>query len=428
MSTDAVDEADDVDMPAEEAEVVVTGPLRKKAKLQTETPTDAPKPEQEKPKSKGKEAKEKAKKETATPKGKGKEAKAQAKETANPMGKGKEAKAQAKKSAATAKAKANAKAQAKKSAAPKPEQEQGAAGAEKPTERHSAEAKANKAAYSALSYQLSKKNPQKAAEYKALSFGQKQVWLQKFKLDPALAWLEAETTTAVGTDENNMTNIEWITVDQLGGPLYLNNMTHAETIMKSGLLETRPHELKPLADIGIQQLKWSKNWKTLSDFTRELTKVKATGKMNEEDYSKVRDAMLNGSGQPKPTPTPQKDKTPEAKQAEEARRAKTKLLQAAQSAITKHAGFISEAIMQPIYKKLASRPWGASAIPEIKAKVADIDVAIKSLHQQWSDDTLKVKTNPKDSIGKDLADKIKALEKLWSCLDASYISDAKNMK
>ena len=67
--------------------------------------------------------------------------------------------------------------------------------------------------------------------------------------------------------------------------MYLNNMEHAHALVDSGMLTTRLHELSALAGMGVAQVEWSRAWKTMEDFARERTSVKATGELSSENYT-----------------------------------------------------------------------------------------------------------------------------------------------
>ncbi|CAK0886785.1 unnamed protein product, partial [Prorocentrum cordatum] len=56
---------------------------------------------------------------------------------------------------------------------------------------------------------------------------EKPSWLLKFMLDPTTGGVSATSVTTVGKDEINEDVTQWLTKQQLGGPLYLNCPQHA---------------------------------------------------------------------------------------------------------------------------------------------------------------------------------------------------------
>ena len=103
-------------------------------------------------------------------------------------------------------------------------------------------------------------------------------------------------------------------------------------------------------------------------------------------------------------------------------------MQTAQNAITSYTGKISDAHLDPIYEKLAARPWGAAAKSDIERQVLEIAAAVKDLHTLWSSEALRLKTAPHEFDDAELERKTKAVEHLWVALDAQYIADINGMK
>ena len=161
-------------------------------------------------------------------------------------------------------------------------------------EQRSTESAENNNLYQKMGYHLKKTRPAKFDEFKQLDWAQKRVWASKFRLGPTMAWLEATTATETGVKDANESLIEWLTVDQIGGPMYLNNMQHARIVFDSGALPKKPHEFDLLAQAGVEVVRWSRNWKTLSDWRQDSTQLRATGEMDEDTYTHVQDSTLQG--------------------------------------------------------------------------------------------------------------------------------------
>ena len=151
-------------------------------------------------------------------------------------------------------------------------------------DRHSEVGKDNKKVYSKLNYRL-KNNPEAQETFRKLDYKSKQQWLEKFKLDPSMAWLEAEQETSVGAEEKNSNEVLSLTLEQLASPNYLNSEVHAKAVFEA--MPKKPHEVKALADIGVEVVEWNRAWKTVSDWHREQVKVRAIGELDEDTYKEA---------------------------------------------------------------------------------------------------------------------------------------------
>ena len=89
--------------------------------------------------------------------------------------------------------------------------------------------------------------------YKTLTTKQKDEWLLQFVLDPQLCSLKGFNTNTAYKDDRNEDKEMWVTEDQLAGPQFLNNATHAALVCKSGELDSKDHHWKALADAGVKE-------------------------------------------------------------------------------------------------------------------------------------------------------------------------------
>ena len=91
-------------------------------------------------------------------------------------------------------------------------------------------------------------------KFKELDLKGKQQWVEKFKLGPAMAWLEAMEATGVGKEDKTSSQVEWLTCEQLGGPMYLNSATHAKALFDAQVLPMKLHAIPFLARCFFQNL------------------------------------------------------------------------------------------------------------------------------------------------------------------------------
>ena len=294
------------------------------------------------------------------------------------------------------------------------------------TERHTEEAKANKNLYSKMNYKL-KADPEALDRFKKLDFNGKRQWLDKFKLDPSMAWLEAEQETSVGAEERNSQRVDPLTLEQLAGPNYLNSEVHAKAVFAA--MPKRLSEIKALADIGVEVIEWKRSWKTVSDWQRDQAKIRATGQLEQDAYKEAQDMMLKPTKAVAKTKASPKELTAEDKEKKDMIKLNQKTLVASQQCVTKFGKLTDECHMKAIYDKVASRPWGQEAKCHIETKVMAIKETMGELQTLWCEGVLQQKMNPEGLCGREaMNEKMKDLEFQWMQLDNSYLADIKAMK
>ena len=145
-------------------------------------------------------------------------------------------------------------------------------------------------AMTAMRNALEGSNDKKFREYKNLEGNEaKHEWLADYIIDPAQGgaigrnWTE-RTNSRVQQEED-----EWLTLAQIGGPLHLNDMKHAELAVQD--CESRPHRKPKLAAAGVLEYHWTED-KTVR--TKGLTSgvsVATSSEMTAEQYSDVKEHM-----------------------------------------------------------------------------------------------------------------------------------------
>ena len=84
-------------------------------------------------------------------------------------------------------------------------------------------------------------------------------YLAQFVLDPAVARTNGfNKSTAFDVRADDATSA-WVTREELGGPRFLASMTNADILISSGSLESRPHDIKALAERGVLQHWWTEH-------------------------------------------------------------------------------------------------------------------------------------------------------------------------
>ena len=310
---------------------------------------------------------------------------------------------------------------------------QGASSSASSNDRHSNLAKRHKKEYAKLNYRLKASGNSRAQEkWKQMNYASKQAWLDKFQMDPSMAWLEAETEMQTGSIRRTEGKVEPLTQAQLGGPLYLNSYEHARVIFESDLCKHLiiDHPCSALSAIGVKCIEWSTTWKSAADFFQDIAKVKATGSMGVDSYNKVREGMQTTDldhGEPKKSPAKPKEMSKAQNQQKQERLEKQKTLAAAQTTVLKLTTTLSPSTLDPLIGRLGSRPWGAAVTPKITSLVEETKAIVRELHHKWSDGCLELKNNPGFDTS-EIIEMTKQAQTKYNELDSTYLCDLRALK
>lgn len=137
-------------------------------------------------------------------------------------------------------------------------------------------------------------------------------------------------TCSVGSVRRTEGKRELLTQEQLGGPNYLNSELHAKLIFEWGKANLQDHPHPVLADADVKVIEWDTTWKSATDFFEDMTKVRATGALDPEDFEKIQSAMASSTHDdttPKvKTKSAPRDLTPEERELKERKAQKQKAL------------------------------------------------------------------------------------------------------
>lgn len=304
---------------------------------------------------------------------------------------------------------------------------------QKGIDRHSEESKANKKLYSSLNYKLKTMaedgNPQPLMDFRNGNDKVKQSWVSKFKVDPKMAWLEGCSTTEVGAITSNKGDQRLLTPEQLGGPQWLNSPQHVQWLIEADALPTQPHEIPALAAKGVVQVVWNTKWKTVEDYFKDSTSIKARGEMTKEDYEKVQMAMSAHNESPGVAgKTSKKNMSPEEKKKRDEKTDKQKTLTLAQSSIKKVKDKIAATTIDPLLAKLSTRSWGKAPVEGIQQSIQEINTIIGEVHTLWCDHTLYLKTDDTKFDAEIVKAATKRLNDVYDMLDEKFLADARALK
>ena len=150
--------------------------------------------------------------------------------------------------------------------------------------------KARKDAFMALQNGLRAKAPDELGKYKMVT-GQdeKRQWLARFMLDPSCAGLKGRNTFAKETEDVEGVDFVWITKDTMAGPSYLNNAVTADLACAD--CASRPYSRsESAASAGVLEYKYYFERGSHKRRSLEKTEVSAEADVNDEDYTKIREA------------------------------------------------------------------------------------------------------------------------------------------
>ena len=115
--------------------------------------------------------------------------------------------------------------------------------------------KDRKNAFSALNVYLKQNHPDKYAEYvELLRDEERRTWMASYILDPKSGGSSAVNVTSRSIEHARSRTTVWLTIEELGGPKYLNSMSNAKLMAKD--LLSRPHESPSLATEGVLQYRY----------------------------------------------------------------------------------------------------------------------------------------------------------------------------
>jgi len=190
------------------------------------------------------------------------------------------------------------------------------------------------------------------------------------------------------------------------------------------------HPAPALRAAGVKCIEWNTTWKSASDFFQDLAKIKATGSVDAENFSKIKEAMEGPMGnvaEPKQPKQPPKELSEEQKRMKQEKAEKQKALAAAQQVVQKLTTSVAPTTLDPLMARLDARPWGSTMKPEILKLVGLVKDMVADLHKSWSDGSLEIKKDPSFDISPIVAKTQDAQEK-YNELDQIYLGDLRALK
>ena len=219
-------------------------------------------------------------------------------------------------------------------------------------------------------------------------------FLASYLIDPENASASCTNTTEKVTSNIDEKKGVWVTEDEYGGPMWLNNPAHAKIAVKG--CQDRPHENPLLAAVGVKQYKVFKKTEVTSTGTIDKAKVKLDAAMTAEQYAETAQHMraslasssAGGSadgapnGKRRKTAT-QEPPTAQQKERKEAKEKYDKAVKSMKSTVDRVRKELNDVTL--IQKKLEAKSWGAGATDFLKSEAAAQQATIEDLFDAYGE-------------------------------------------
>jgi len=128
-------------------------------------------------------------------------------------------------------------------------------------------------------------------QYKALkSDAERRKWIHQYVMDPEFGTLTGWNDTRVFAKTTSVDEEEWKTQEQIEH--MLQSKQHAQTIIDSNELESRPHEQCSLARLGVLQYRWISSKVQRAHGQEESAGLRCKADLKASEFTKVKSDML----------------------------------------------------------------------------------------------------------------------------------------
>ena len=124
-------------------------------------------------------------------------------------------------------------------------------------------------------------------------------YMAQFVLDPSIAKTNGFNRDFAFDQAIVKETQTWWTREQLGGPTGLNNLEHADILIASGSLPSKPHEVPALAEAGIVQYHWRVSSVEKQTGHRSEAGTTAKSELKEHEYTEAKNHIPKSFGDPK---------------------------------------------------------------------------------------------------------------------------------
>eukprot|EP00974_Lingulodinium_polyedra_P115236 11154456-Lingulodinium_polyedra.AAC.1 len=218
-----------------------------------------------------------------------------------------------------------------------------------------------------------------------------------FVMDPKVCACEGLNSTRNKDTQRKRGTFQWLTLDQLAGPKWLNNRVHAEIAIKS--LEEREHENPDLAKEGIKQYKYIEKTEVHDKVNERISEVSQKSELTAQEFEQVeKDMDQNDLEKPPPKKRRQgkepKIETPEQKALKTATNARTSALRKLKAELDRANSEVRSC--EDLVGKMVGLGYPDSMMMWFSKKVEDFKTLHHDHHAKYIDDMSFIPSSPWD--------------------------------
>ncbi|CAK0820370.1 unnamed protein product [Prorocentrum cordatum] len=265
-------------------------------------------------------------------------------------------------------------------------------------------------AFSSLNTALNTRFQDKAVLFKNLQDdNDKREYLASFMIDPKSGGTMTNKSSRE-VIEKTTKKVLWVTLEQYGGPLFLNSMEHAKIALEGE--PSRPHENKKLADTGAQQFRVEVTEEVFEKVLEESAELAKQVELSAEEFEPVanvlKDKDLSGPSSADGSTKPPMKRRRQSRRATPAatepdppagpdlatkasQESLAKELSELKKFYDKSKKELGEAKL--IEQKLASKAWGGAATDYLKEAVDKMRTEMGQAFNFWAETKGKTHAN-----------------------------------
>ena len=215
------------------------------------------------------------------------------------------------------------------------------------------------------------------AQHAKLSRDEKRRWLLQWVIDPETCSREGFNRSVAYNSDENISDAQWITNEQLAGPHYLNSLAHAEIITAAGDLEEQPSRYPSLASKGIKEYRVATEILRSLQGAKSESGVSASSELKSSEYVEAKASIDNGFGKPAARRATKQEKPAEgplAKEVKDTLAKRSSLLRQMKRAIDAYDTQM-DCVRDVQIPKLGGKGFPDAMLAFYREKLADLEMA-----------------------------------------------------
>lgn len=267
-------------------------------------------------------------------------------------------------------------------------------------------------------------------QYKALAKDdERRAWLAQYILDPAFATCEGFNRTTAFTKQEQRDDEQWVTLEMLKGPSFLNSEEHARIAIKD--LDSRPHELAALAEEGVKQYKFS--WSVLrrSSGVKDEAGTSAHAELTEKEFADVSTDMAKNFSKPvkRKAVAVKEPESEEVKRLKTAKNLRGTALRKCKALIDRSASECGNTERE--LEKMKLKGYPDTMMEWFMAKIGEFKAHLNVAQKVYAEEATRVQVNPDadylEASRKEVDNTTQTLENKFKSFKESVASDIKKL-